>query len=160
MWLSGHTDLSLAFAERDSLVAGEDAPVTIEGKGLIEAFAWETEPGFAVHVLNYTNRTHIAGGCASSIRLGSKRSSFACQLEDVLRGSNCFGQKEIFHFTQQAIRSNSPYPRLRARGRCAFRGMMLFLKVALLRAPRRRLPAQSPRLLSFCSSRVLMHSAR
>jgi hypothetical protein len=30
-------------------------PVTIAGKGVIEAFAWETEPGFAVHVLNYTN---------------------------------------------------------------------------------------------------------
>jgi len=31
------------------------ATVTIAGKGVIEAFAWETEPGYAVHVLNYTN---------------------------------------------------------------------------------------------------------
>jgi len=32
-----------------------EAPVSIEGPGVVEAFAWETEPGFAVHILNYTN---------------------------------------------------------------------------------------------------------
>jgi hypothetical protein len=29
--------------------------VTITGAGAIEAFAWETQAGFAVHILNYTN---------------------------------------------------------------------------------------------------------
>jgi len=37
----GHTDLSLLLQNAIRWVAGEDAPVTIEGKGLIEAFAWE-----------------------------------------------------------------------------------------------------------------------
>jgi hypothetical protein len=55
MWLSGHTDLSRLLQNATRWVAGDSVPVTIEGKGLIEAFAWETEPGFAVHVLNYTN---------------------------------------------------------------------------------------------------------
>jgi hypothetical protein len=59
MWLSGHTDLSRLLQNAIRWVAGEGAPVSVEGKGLIEAFAWETEAGFAVHVLNYTNpNTH------------------------------------------------------------------------------------------------------
>ena len=34
---------------------GGDAPVMIDGDGVIESFAWETQTGFAMHVLNYTN---------------------------------------------------------------------------------------------------------
>ena len=55
MWHSGHTDLSRLLQNSIRWVAGADAPVTVEGTGLIETFAWETEGGFAVHVLNYTN---------------------------------------------------------------------------------------------------------
>jgi hypothetical protein len=55
MWRSGHTDLSRLLQNSIRWVSGGDPPVTIEGEGVIEAFAWETEPGFAVHVLNYTN---------------------------------------------------------------------------------------------------------
>ena len=55
LWHSGHTDLSRLLRNSIRWVAGEDQPVSISGDGLIETFAWETQAGFAVHVLNYTN---------------------------------------------------------------------------------------------------------
>ena len=55
LWRSGHTDLSRLLRNAIRWVAGQGQPVTIAGEGLIEAFAWETQAGFAVHLLNYTN---------------------------------------------------------------------------------------------------------
>jgi hypothetical protein len=55
MWRSGHTDLSRLLQNSIRWVLGGNTPVTVTGDGLIETFAWETEAGFAVHILNYTN---------------------------------------------------------------------------------------------------------
>ncbi len=55
MWRSGHTDLARLLRNAIAWVAGGDAPVTVTGQGVIETFAWETQAGFALHLLNYTN---------------------------------------------------------------------------------------------------------
>lgn len=55
LWRSGHGDLSLLLQNCIRWIARDDQPISIDGPGLIEAFGWETEAGFAVHVLNYTN---------------------------------------------------------------------------------------------------------
>ncbi|MGC9951122.1 MAG: alpha-amylase family protein [Bryobacteraceae bacterium] len=55
MWRSGHTDLARLVQNSLRWVAGASPPVTIQGDGVIESFAWETQAGFAVHILNYTN---------------------------------------------------------------------------------------------------------
>jgi hypothetical protein len=53
---SGHPDFSkLLINSIHWLMNGADAPARVEGDGLVELFAWETEPGFALHLLNYTN---------------------------------------------------------------------------------------------------------
>ena len=53
-------------------VAGGDQPVTIDGDGVIEAFAWETEAGFAVHVLNYTNPATHRGWLRKFFPIGAQ----------------------------------------------------------------------------------------
>ena len=56
-WRSGHPDFTRLIGNTVRWLMGErgGARVTLEGNGLLETFAWETEPGFAIHILNYTN---------------------------------------------------------------------------------------------------------
>jgi len=75
MWQSGHTDLARLLQNSIRWVAGgnEASPVTIEGEGLIETFAWETQAGFAVHVLNYTNPAAHRGWLRTFFPIGAQK---------------------------------------------------------------------------------------
>ncbi len=55
-WRCGHPDFSqLMINSVHWLLNGQPLPASIEGNGMLELFAWKTEPGFALHILNYTN---------------------------------------------------------------------------------------------------------
>jgi hypothetical protein len=54
-WKTGHTDLSLLIQNAVRWILKNETPVSVTGEGLAEVFAWETEPGFAVHIVNYNN---------------------------------------------------------------------------------------------------------
>jgi hypothetical protein len=73
MWQSGHTDLSRLLRNSIAWVAGATPPVKIEGAGVIESFAWETEPGFAVHILNYTNPAMHRGWIRDFFPIGAQK---------------------------------------------------------------------------------------
>jgi hypothetical protein len=77
MWRSGHTDLARLLQNSIRWVAGGDQAVTIEGEGVIEAFAWETQAGFAVHLLNYTNPAMHRGWIRDFYAIGAQKVRFA-----------------------------------------------------------------------------------
>jgi hypothetical protein len=73
LWHSGHTDISRLVQNSIRWVLHGESPVTIEGSGVVEAFAWETEPGFAVHVLNYTNPAMHRGWIREYYPIGEQK---------------------------------------------------------------------------------------
>lgn len=72
-WRSGNTDLSRLLQNSVRWLVNGDSPVTVQGDGLIETFAWETQAGFAVHVLNYTNPNAHKGWIRKTYPIGEQR---------------------------------------------------------------------------------------
>jgi len=54
-WLTGHGDLLRLLHNAIRWVSHDERIVHVEGPGFLEMFCWETGPGYAVHLLNYTN---------------------------------------------------------------------------------------------------------
>jgi hypothetical protein len=76
-WRSGNPDLGLLLQNTVRWLRGEDrAPVTLDGDGIVEAFAWETEPGYALHILNYTNPNMTRGFVRKFYAIGPQRAEF------------------------------------------------------------------------------------
>ncbi len=49
----------------------DERVVEVSGEGLIEMFCWETAPGYAVHLLNYTNPNAHHGWMGSVVSAGA-----------------------------------------------------------------------------------------
>jgi hypothetical protein len=73
MWQTGHTDLARLLQNAIRWVAGPNPPVTVEGEGVIETFAWETGAGYALHVLNYTNPAMHRGWIRNFYPIGGQK---------------------------------------------------------------------------------------
>ena len=73
MWRNGHTDLSRLLQNSITWLTHGRQPITVDGDGIVECFAWETEPGFALHVLNYTNPNLHRGWLRKFYPIGAQK---------------------------------------------------------------------------------------
>jgi hypothetical protein len=69
-WITGHGDILRILQNTIRWVTNDERVVRVEGEGLVELFCWETDPGYAVHLLNYTNPDAQHGWLQSSFRIG------------------------------------------------------------------------------------------
>lgn len=78
LWRSGNTDLSrlLQNSVRWALGAGR-TQVSVKGDGVVELFAWETEPGYALHVVNYNNPNMTRGAVRRFDAMGPQQVEFS-----------------------------------------------------------------------------------
>ncbi|PKQ45373.1 alpha-amylase family protein [Confluentibacter flavum] len=55
VWARGSVDLSKIIQNSVRWMTEDKLNISVEGDGYVEVFAWETEAGFAIHILNYNN---------------------------------------------------------------------------------------------------------
>ncbi|MGH9581497.1 MAG: hypothetical protein ACRD4O_01000, partial [Bryobacteraceae bacterium] len=71
-WRSQNTDLERLLVNSLHWMTRE-APVSVSGFGMAEVFAWRTQKGFAVHVLNYANPEMLRGWFNEMYPLGPQK---------------------------------------------------------------------------------------
>ena len=76
-WRSGNPDLGLLLQNTVRWLRGDTRPlVSLDGDGIVETFAWETEPGYALHILNYTNPNMTRGFIRRFYAIGAQKAAF------------------------------------------------------------------------------------
>jgi hypothetical protein len=79
VWARGSTDLSKIIQNSVRWMMKDKSTISVDGEGYVEIFAWETEPGFAVHVLNYNNPNMTRASIRKFYPIGNKR--FGCNYQ-------------------------------------------------------------------------------
>src|SRR5579871_324691 len=89
-WRSGNPDLSRLLQNVITWLVHGRPPVRVSGEGVLELFAWETEPGFALHLLNYTTPICCAAGSRQLIPWVRNSSALIFPMESSALASRCF----------------------------------------------------------------------
>jgi hypothetical protein len=71
-WRLDNWDLGRQLLNTIQWVLGENNSVTVTGEGLMDVHAWETEPGFAIHMVNYNGANAFRGKMRRPIALGAQ----------------------------------------------------------------------------------------
>lgn len=71
-WRLDNTDLERQLINAMHWLMGENNPVQVRGEGLMEVIAWETEPGFAIHLLNYNGPNAFRGRMRRPVSIGKQ----------------------------------------------------------------------------------------
>ncbi len=65
-WRTNAADLGDLVTNAIRWLVRDSSPIRVEGEGLLEIYGWETEPGYALHLVNFTN-PNFRGGAARRI---------------------------------------------------------------------------------------------
>jgi hypothetical protein len=71
-WRTDNVDLGRQLLNAVHWLIGDTNSVHVQGEGLMEVIAWETEPGFAVHMLNYNCPNAFRGRLREPVALGNQ----------------------------------------------------------------------------------------
>jgi hypothetical protein len=92
------------------MITRDENIVHVEGDGFLEIFAWETAPGYAVHLLNYTNPDSQHGWLNSVDPLGPQIVSLRLPTGVAVRSVELLrGEKKVpFSLKDEVLRFTIP----------------------------------------------------
>jgi len=109
-WLTGHGDLLRLMHNTLRWLTREERVVDVQGDGFVEMFAWETGPGYAVHLLNYTNPNAHHGWVSGVYPLGPQTVTMRLPQGVHVKSVELLtaGGSVPFHVADQALRFTVP----------------------------------------------------
>lgn len=109
-WRSGNADMSQLLQNAIKWVQGDDPAISISGEGIMEAFAWETERGYALHLLNYTNPNMTHGAIRRTYSLGLQQVRFRVARNRSIKNVRALRSSVSLPFRQQSDRVSFAVP--------------------------------------------------
>jgi hypothetical protein len=110
-WRSGNTDLGQLLQNAVRWALGDEpVRVAVDGDGVVEAFAWETEPGYALHLLNYTNPNMTRGFIRRFYAVGPQRVEFSVSPGRRIRAVRALRASRDLPFAQEGTRVRFEVP--------------------------------------------------
>jgi hypothetical protein len=100
-WRLDNHDLGRQLLNTIQWVIGDTNPVSVEGEGLIEVIAWETEPGFAIHMVNYNGPNAFRGKMRKPITLGPQSVRLTLPRDVKIKTATLLRAGKPVHFQQQ-----------------------------------------------------------
>ena len=89
-----------------------EAVVHVEGDGFIELFAWETGPGYAIHLLNYTNPNAHHGWLSTVYPLGPQTVGMTLPSAVKVKAVNLLRSERTIPFRPQGSELRFTIPRV------------------------------------------------
>jgi hypothetical protein len=109
-WLNGHGDLLRLLHNTIRWLTHSESLVTVDGPGLVEMFCWETHPGYAIHLLNYSNANAFHGWLQSVEPIGEQRVAIKIPAGVGVKSVELLkAERPVpFHFDEQTLRFTIP----------------------------------------------------
>ncbi len=101
-WLTGHGDILRLLLNTIRWVSHDESVVRVDGPGFVEMFCWETSPGYALHLLNYTNANAQHGWLRSVNPIGPQKASLKLPSEVAVKSVEVLKAARNLPFTFQS----------------------------------------------------------
>ncbi|MFP5208788.1 MAG: alpha-amylase family protein [Acidobacteriota bacterium] len=113
-WLTGHGDLLQLLHNTIRWLMNDESIVHVDGPGFMEMLCWETAPGYAVHMLNYTNPDAQHGWLKSIDPVGAQAVTMKLPPNVRAKSVELLQAGQSIHFTQQEQLLRFTVPRVEA----------------------------------------------